>query len=172
MTDRPIGLSGHCQKEEPVREARIVSRPAFRVAGMYYRGENKHDECMAMWDNDFLPRIGELAGIRVSGEMFGVVRSNPDNLNGEFEYLVGVEVPAADELPAGMVSWDIPADTYVVVGAEDFSEFGPVHDYIRCEWLPQSAEWERGRNLTIECYPPNFAKPSMAFDICWPIRRK
>jgi predicted transcriptional regulator YdeE len=155
-----------------MRAARIVNRPAFRVAGLCYRGENRHDECKSMWDNDFLPRIGELAGIRVTGEMYGVVRPNLDDPNGVFEYLVGVEVPASAGLPAGMVSWDIPADTYVVVGAEDFSEFAPVHDYIRNEWLPQSAEWERGRNLTIEWYPPNFANPSMAFDICWSIKRK
>jgi AraC family transcriptional regulator len=125
-----------------------------------------------MWDNDFLPRIGELAGIRASGEMFGLIRGIPDAPHGEFEYLASVEVPASAKLPAGMVSWEIPAETSVVVRADDLTQIAPVLEYIYNEWLPGSTEWECGPGVMFECYPPDFGRPIMAVDVYWPIQRK
>jgi predicted transcriptional regulator YdeE/SAM-dependent methyltransferase len=155
-----------------MREATIVNHPAFRAAGVYYLGGNEHGELKALWDNDFLPRMGELAGIRVSGEAFGLIRGIPDATHGEFEYLASVEVPASAKLPAGMVSWEIPAKTYVVVRADDLAQIAPVLGYIYNEWLPGSTEWECGPGVMFEAYPPDFARPSMAVDVYWPIQHK
>jgi predicted transcriptional regulator YdeE len=155
-----------------MREARIVSRPAFRAAGAYYRGGNKTGgEIKALWDFKLLPRQDELSPIRVSGEAFGLFRGT-DDPNGDFEYLAAVEVSPSARLPEGMVSWDVPADTYVVVRAEDLTQIGPVMDYIWGEWFAGSDEWECGPGLMFECYPPDFARPSMAVDVYWSIQRK
>jgi AraC family transcriptional regulator len=154
-----------------MREAHIVTRPAFRAAGLPYLGRNEHGEIPALWDNDFLPRLNELAGIRTSGEAFGICRMPQNAAPGEFEYLAAVAVPPDADLPAGMVSWEIPAATYVVVRAHDVPEIAPVQEYIYREWLPASAAWEGVDGPMFELYPPDFGK-TMDIDVYWPVRPK
>ncbi len=66
-------------------EPRIVQRGAFLVAGLRYEGRNEHGEVPALWDNEFMPRLGEIAGLRLGLEAYGVAREAPNAAPGAFE---------------------------------------------------------------------------------------
>jgi len=127
------------------------------VAGLRYEGKGAPGEIPALWDNQFGPRMGELAYIRVGGEAYGLVRAKPDfGQTGVFEYLASVEVKSLDHLPPGMVGWEIPAQTYAVLPAKDVPGIAPALDYYYHQWLPQSKEYVAADGPMFELYPATF----------------
>ena len=152
-------------------EPKIVQKAAFRVAGLRYEGKNEHGEVPALWDNQFLPRMDELASIRVGGT-YGIARAIPGvDVSRGFEYLAGVEVAVEASLPSGMVAWEMPPLTYAVLPAQDVPGIGPMCDYFYQEWLPKSPEWEMGVGLMMEYYPETFPQDLIIF-LHFPIKRK
>jgi predicted transcriptional regulator YdeE len=152
-------------------EPKIVEKTAFRVAGIRYEGKNEHGEIPAMWDNQFLPRMGELDNIRVGGT-YGIARSMPGvEVSHGFEYLAGMEVAAGAPLPSGMIAWEIPTLTYAVLPAHDVPGIGPVCDFFYQEWLPKSPEWEMGEGLMMEYYPETYPQDLIIY-LHFPIKRK
>jgi len=143
----------------PVPEVQIQSRGAFRVAGLRYEGKGAPGEIPALWDNQFLPRMDELASIRVGREAYGVSRAKPDfDKTGVFEYLAAVEVKSFDYLPQGMVGWAIPAQTYAVLPANDVPGISPMLDYYYHQWLLQSKEYVAADGPMFELYPATYSQ--------------
>ncbi len=154
------------------QEPQIVQKGAFRVAGTRYEGRNEHGKIPAMWDSEFLPRMGELAGIQVGQEVYGVARALPSFAqDGRFEYLAAVEVRSFENLPQGMVGWEIPAQTYAVLAAHDVPGIGPALNYFYREWLPQSKEFEGTDGPMLEVYTEAFERDLTIYLYC-PVRRK
>jgi AraC family transcriptional regulator len=151
--------------------AEIVTRGAFRVAGMRYEGKNEHGEIPQMWE-EFLPRSSEITVNLDPGAFLGIARSMPGVPESEgFEYLAGVQVSATAELPNGMVAWEVPTLTYAVLPAKDVAGIGPVSNDFYQKWLPQSTEWKMGAGLMIEYYPPSYAQDMIIF-LNFPIQKK
>jgi AraC family transcriptional regulator len=93
-------------------EHRIVSKPAFTVVGMKYRGKNEHDEIPQLW-GQFVPRIGEIQHRTPDPATYGVM-FNYDEATGEFDCVAALTVSSASDLPEGMVSVEMPAAQYAV----------------------------------------------------------
>jgi AraC family transcriptional regulator len=92
-------------------EPRIVRRSGFVVVGMKYRGKSEKNEIPQLWEK-FMPRVGE---IKQRANRYGLgVMDNYDEKTGEFDYLAGVEVEEASDIPQGMESWQVPEQTYAV----------------------------------------------------------
>jgi AraC family transcriptional regulator len=153
-------------------EPQIVSKPAFRVAGLRYEGRNQNNEIPQLWDKQFLPRLRELATLRVGSDLYGVCRELP-NLppDAGFEYLACAEVKTFEGLPPGMVGWDIPALEYAMLPAHDVADIPPVCDYFYSQWLPRSAEFAMGAGPMLEVYPPSF-EYDFIIQMYFPVRRK
>jgi len=153
-------------------EPKIIEKSSFLVAGLHYEGKNEHGEIPALWDNEFLPRMGELAFLQAGAGAYGIARAMPNfEKDGVFEYLAAVEVKSFDNLPPGMVGWEIPAATYVVLPAHDVPGIAPVSDYFYQKWLPQSKEYEMGEGAMLEYYPPDFGV-DLNLDLFFPVRHK
>jgi AraC family transcriptional regulator len=156
---------------EPSREVQIVQRPAFKVAGLRHEGLGQQGEIPAMWDV-FLPRAKELVGEQTQSPVFyGIARSIegiPEDV--AWEYLAGAEVESFDNLPAGMVGWEVPALTYAVLPARGVPEIDPVSNYFYQEWLPQS-EYEGDAPVMVEVYPETFSEDQIMY-LHFPVRRK
>ena len=90
-------------------EPQIVSRPAFTAVGVEYYGKNEHDEIAAMWQ-EFNPRIHEIQNI--ADGAFGLCL--PADESGAFKYLAGMAVSKTEQVPEGMVVWQVPEQTYAV----------------------------------------------------------
>jgi AraC family transcriptional regulator len=153
-------------------EPRIVSKDAFRVAGLRYVGKGAPGEIPALWDNEFLPRLGKVADIRISPEEYGISRDTLDfEKTGFFEYLAAVEVRSFDNLPPGMVGWEIPALTYAVLPAHDVPGIGPMLDYFYQQWLPHSQDYVSADGPLFELYGEAFHKDTTIY-LYFPVQSK
>ena len=92
-------------------EPKIVSKPAFTVVGMKYRGKNENGEIPQMW-GAFMSRAVEVLNKADPHVCYGVC-GNMD-ASGAFDYVAGFEVSSDAEVPDGMVSWAIPESKYAV----------------------------------------------------------
>ena len=170
MTNQPQSFRA-TEGEPAAPEPKIVYRDAFLVAGLRYAGKNEHGEIPALWDSEFLPRIGELASLRV-GAAYGVSRVLPNvPVEEGFEYLAAVEVKSLAKLPWGMVGWEIPAQTYAVLPAHDVPDLGRAFDYLYGKWLPQSKEYEAADGPCLELYPATYSQDLIIY-VYVPVQRK
>ena len=135
-------------------EPKIESKNAFTVVGMKYRGKPEKDEIPALW-RQFVPRIGEIKNLTGSHASFGGfgVMDNYDESTGQFDYVSAVEVTTAEDIPEGMMSWEIPAHKYAVLEF-NFSEIHQAFKKIYA-WLPESGN-KRAVGPEFEYYPPGF----------------
>jgi len=116
-------------------EPKIVTKPAFTVVGVKYRGDNKNNEIKHMWD-EFGPRMGEIKHV-VGPEVCYGVCANGDEETHEFDYFAGFEVDSTADIPEGMVSFEVPEATYAVF-ATTLPDIGKTFEHAYHTWLPQS----------------------------------
>jgi AraC family transcriptional regulator len=148
-------------------EPKIVSRPAFTVVGVLYRGKNEHGEVPQMWDHQLLPRVQEIPHQVTPHLAYGVM-DHYDPQTGEFDYLAGFGVERVTELPEGMVSWTVPAQTYAIFSCT----LPTVMDGIRAAygWLKESGA-QRAAGPEFEFYDEHFQGGDSALYIYLPIKR-
>jgi AraC family transcriptional regulator len=132
-------------------ELKIESRAAFRVVGMKYRGKNEQNEIPRLW-GEFAARVAEVQNRVEEHATYGVVGNYEDS--GEFDYVAGINVSAAAEIPEGMVSWDIPAQTYAVFSCT-LPTIGSTLEHIHGTWFPASG-YRQADGPAIELYDEDF----------------
>lgn len=130
---------------------RIENYPAFTAVGMKMRYKGNKD-IPGLWEA-FVPRMREVHNIDDSDRSFGVM-GNYDQATGEFDYLAGVPVSSATEIPAGMDWWDVPEQTYAVFCCT-LQTLGETFDQIYREWLPASP-YIRSNGPEFELYDQSF----------------
>jgi AraC family transcriptional regulator len=133
-------------------EPKFVNKPAFTVVGMMYRGKNEVGEIPQLWGK-LMPRAGEITHINERYEAYGVA-DNFDQESGEFSYLAGYAVSKVEELPEGMVSWDVPEGRYAVFTCTLPTLMETIHTIYRT-WLPES-EYKRSDAPEFEFYSKDF----------------
>jgi AraC family transcriptional regulator len=139
----------------------ILTRKAFTVVGLKYRGKNRQGEVRGLWRR-FASRAAEIKH-QISGGSYGVMgryeqpfggMGNYDPSYGDFDYLAGLEVDSAADMPASMESWEIPERTYAVF-VFPFRDIREAYRYIYKEWLPAS-EHQHAETPEFEFYPATF----------------
>ena len=132
-------------------EPKIVSKPAFTVVGLKYRGKNENGEIPQMWGT-FSPRMVEILHKANPDVCYGVCGHM--EASGEFDYVAGFEVSSAAQVPDGMVSWALPASKYAVFTCT-LPTIGQAFEYIHKTWLPQSG-YEAASSPEFELYDDSF----------------
>lgn len=130
-------------------EPRIVSRPAFKVAGYVLRttsqdGENKR-AIPAFWQDYMMNHCEWLhkALTPVSHAEYGLCM-DMDTETGEFNYVIGLEVPDGADLPDGLYTTTVPAATYAIFttppsDGEGFKDsIQNYWSFIYEQWFPES----------------------------------
>jgi len=133
-------------------EPKIVDRAAFTVVGLKYHGKNAENEIPQMW-GVFGPRMGEIKQVVNLHVAYGVC----DNFcqdSGEFDYIAGFEVNSATDIPEGMVSWEVPEQTYAVFTCT-LPTLAETFQYAYKSWLPQSGR-QRTAGPEFELYDEHF----------------
>ena len=133
-------------------EPKIVSKPKFTVVGMKYHGKNEHNEIPQLWQR-FGSRMGDVQPRANSATSYGLM-GNYDPVTGEFDYLAGMEAERTADLPTGMTTWEVPAQTYLVFDT-DFGKIREAYDNIYQRWLPQSGR-QRSGGPEFELYDEKF----------------
>jgi len=141
-------------------EPEIKSSPAFTVVGMKYRGKNEKNEIPQLW-GEFGPRMNEIK--HIVGPAYGVM-DNYDEKSGEFDYIAGIGVDSTADIPSGMVSVDIPEQTYAVFTCT-LPTLGKTFGYAYKTWLPQSG-YQRTGGPEFELYDRNFNPEDENSEIC------
>lgn len=133
-------------------EAKIATRPAFTVVGMLYHGKNEKNEIPQMW-REFVPRESEIKHKVNPHVAYGVI-GNFDESSGEFDYVAGFEVDSLADIPEGMVSWEVPEQTYAVFTCT-LPTLMEAFQHAYKTWLPQSG-YKRADGPEFELYDENF----------------
>jgi predicted transcriptional regulator YdeE len=138
-------------KECKTMQVKIEKKPAFTVAGMEYVGKNENQEIAAMWANDW-PHINALPHKADPDVCYGVCGDmDEDN---SFRYVAGFEVSQTKDLPTGMVSWEIPAQTYAVFPCT-LETIHKTYEYAHGTWMPEN-DYKRADGPDFELYDETF----------------
>ena len=135
-----------------MEEPKIVTKEAFSVIGLKYRGKNENQEIPQLWGK-LMPRFGELEKLINSNVSYGAAR-NTDYESGEFDYLAGFEFAGGEDLPEGMDIWDIPEQKYAVFTAT-LPTLMETFKNINESWLPGSG-YESTSGTEFEYYDETF----------------
>jgi AraC family transcriptional regulator len=147
-------------------EPKIVSKPAFTVVGITYRGKNEHEEIPALWDHQILPRREEIQHRSTPPAAYGIV-DNHDPTSGNFDYLAGFGVDIAADIPTGMVIWHVPAQTYAVF-TTTLWKLRATFDQVRA-WLLSSGH-QRADGPEFELYDEHYVGNDSDMYLCIPIK--
>jgi AraC family transcriptional regulator len=133
-------------------EPKIERHPAYRIVGMKVRGKNQQGEIPKMW-GEFAARVAEVQDRAEQDVTYGVSANYAED-TGEFDYVAGIHVNPTAAVPQGMVSWDIPAQTYAVFSCT-LPTIGETMNYIHHTWLPASGYHHTG-GPELERYDEDF----------------
>jgi AraC family transcriptional regulator len=149
-------------------EPKIVSRPAFTVVGLKYRGKNENNEIPQLWQQ-LDPRAKEIKDMVGPPVAYGI-SANVDHATGEFDYVAGFEVSSAETVPEGMVSFEVPGGKYAVF-TTTLPKIGETFHNAYHTWLPQAGCAPAG-GPELELYDERFdpRDPSSTFDLYIPIK--
>ncbi len=148
-------------------EPQFVSLPAFTLVGMMMCVRPGGKVPGQLWD-EFGPRMGEIKHMAGPEMAYGLT-ANMDMASGEFDYMAGVQVSGTAEIPAGMVSYGVPAQTYAVFSCT-LPTIRKVFDHIYGVWLPAS-EYARTAGPELELYGETFdpRDPASVFEVYIPV---
>ena len=145
----------------------IITRAAFTVVGLKYRGTNQKGEIPHLW-RELSLRQKEIRNKKSYDVAYGIM-GNYDLQSGEFDYLASYEVDKGEVIPPGMESWDVPAQTYAVFKCT-LATIMESYNYANNEWLPNSG-YRRGDGPEFEEYGADFSPDveGSEYNICLPI---
>ena len=164
VQNKPMSIYVTQHKEKSEMEPKIVTQPAMMVVGMSYYGKNKNNEISQLW-REFGPRMKEVENIV---ECYGVCGEVEQD--GAFKYVAGFEVSSIGDVPQGMVSWQVPEQTYAVFGCT-LPTIQQAYEYAHKTWLPQQSDYQHKVGPELELYGEEFdpAKPDSKMYVYIPI---
>jgi predicted transcriptional regulator YdeE/DNA-binding transcriptional MerR regulator len=155
-------------KEQKRMEIKIVSKPAFNVAGLKYFGKNEQGEIAQMWQELF-PRYEEIKQPIDPQICYGVCGDMVED--GRFHYLAGCQVQPGSEQPQDMETWAVPEQTYAVFPCT-LQNIPQTYEYAFQTWLPQS-DYEHVPGPDFEYYDEDFnPQEGTGLYIYIPVRKK
>ena len=151
-------------------QPQIITKPAFTVVGLLIHPKPMSPEIPRLWQQ-FGPRMGEAKNLAEPGASYGLM-ANFDQQLGQLDYMAGEAVTEVDELPAGMTSWHVPANTYAVFETT-LPAIGETFGYIYDQWLATSG-YQQVAAPYFERYGETFEPddPTSTISIYIPVERK
>lgn len=115
------------------------------IVGMVYEGKNQNNEIPEMWQR-FIPRMHEIQHTKGNGRSYGICQPLEEKLEdvdlenpSDFKYLAGLEVSSIEDIPEGMVYWEVKKQKYAVFTHTGSVELlGDTYKAIYSKWLPES----------------------------------
>lgn len=157
-------------KEYPQMEPKIITKPAFTTIGVKYTGKNENGEIPKMW-SVAAPRFIEIKNaIETPYVSYGICGNLYED--GSFDYLAGVAVSSAEDIPEGMESWEVDEQTYAVFPCT-LDKIHKTYEYAHTEWIP-AHNYERLAVPDFEFYGDGFnpQDPESLLHIYIPIQKK
>jgi AraC family transcriptional regulator len=149
-------------------QPQIVTKPAFTVVGLRLQTTPMSPEIPQLWDQ-FVPRMAEIQQGVEPGVSYGLMSHSEDM--SRLDYMAGSAVETVVDLPAGMMSWTVPANTYAVFETT-LATIGETFGYVYNTWLPTSG-YRQAAGPYFERYPETFdPEGNSALAIYLPIEKQ
>lgn len=151
-------------------QPQLITKPALTIAGIKIRTAPMSPEIPQLW-GEFAARIDTIDAIAEPHVSYGVMGRYDENMGG-MDYMAGVSVDNAEELPEGMTAWEIDAHTYAVFEAT-LPTLGEAFGQVYNSWLPAS-DYQAVPDFCFERYPENFnpEDPDSKMSIYIPVVKK
>ena len=110
-----------------------------------------------LWQK-FLPLSHNIPN-RIGDPLYAAIWGEPEEDRShpyELHYLCAATVSSFDDVPDGMITYEVPAQTYaMIVHRGPISELGKTIEFLYRQWLPDSP-WKHTGNTDIEVYDHRF----------------
>ena len=147
-----------------VMEPKMVKKPAIKLAGFSLKTRSTNGEnfkAIPEFWNDYITggrmeKLHKESFVKSHDEYGACFPENPEN--GEFEYVIGVEIKEGHDIPEGYYACTIPEALYAVFSSPpaDKPNFSPAIQgtwkYIFSEWFPSSGYEFAGGCVDYEFY--------------------
>jgi AraC family transcriptional regulator len=162
------------RKGEKSMEVKIVEKEAMKIVGMKTTTTIKNNNIPQLWDK-FNKKSCSIPNVKVQKVSLGVCPSvDVKEFNEEvpFDYIAGIIVENFDNVPDGMVTYEIPAQKYAVLthkGALD--KLQETYCYFYSVW-PKESGMEFKGGAEFELYDERFifGSPDSEMDIYRPVK--
>lgn len=158
-------------------ETRIIQKESFKVVGISLETllkDEREQRNIPKLHQEFQKRITEI-NHRTNADHMGIFVDPPnyDYRTDKFKWIAGVEVSSFSEIPEGMESITIPANTYACTtyrGTMDQAYL--TYDFLY-KWVEES-EYELADTYGIEQYPQEKGEDETVhiMDLMFPIKKK
>jgi Uncharacterized protein conserved in bacteria len=117
----------------------IIEKPDFLVVGVRTLWDLSSTSVENLWATKVLPRKKEIkAAPGTESAAFGVFGAIPGSPRQVFEYVAGMMVLTLEDIPEGMVSWEIPGGMYASTTVQGLAAVYPAYRELVDKWLPTS----------------------------------
>ena len=148
-------------------EPQFKARAAFRVTGIVARGRPEEIDFEAVWRDEFMPHHEALRGLSTDGAYYGLCIETGEA--GVIDYLAGMAVSEAEELPEGLVVHEVRAAQDAVFECT-VGTISETWGRIFGAWLAESAyEYDEPAEC-FERYPPDTSGEDSPVFIHVPVR--
>jgi predicted transcriptional regulator YdeE len=126
LTAAPVGAA---------METRVVEQQEFSVIGIQVRTSNAKEMTAAgaipkQWGRFFKEGIAEKIPHKTGPTIYAVYTGYESSRDGEYDFIIGMNVSSVSEVPPGMVAKKVPSGRYAVVT----SAKGPVAQVVPKVW--------------------------------------
>jgi AraC family transcriptional regulator len=173
------------QKYNVTMEPKMVNKPAIKIAGFVLKTKTKNGKHIKAVPKFWYNYCTDGRQEKLHNELFlknheEYGASFPENpKNGEFEYVIGLEVEEGHDIPKGYHVYTIPEALYAVFTTPPVDEsrftssIQSTWKYIFNEWLPKSGYEFAANGVNLELYDEqNMNNTDKIANICIPVVMK
>ncbi len=134
-------------------EPKITQKDGFTVVGLKVRCTTGDTGDIPQLWGELMGRMEEIPNLLRDGNSYGLMH-NYDEETEAWDYVAAFGVSEAADVPEGMVSLEIPPQTYAVFPCT-MPTIEQTYETIYSTWLPES-EYEHAPTPEFEIYPPTY----------------
>ena len=116
-------------------EPKIIEQPEFSIIGIQIRTANAKEmtgqgAIPKQWSKFYKERVADKIPHKVDSRIYAVYTNYASDYNGEYDFIIGMKVRSASDVPAGMVAKKVPSGKFAVIT----SGKGPVGKVVPQAW--------------------------------------
>ncbi len=114
---------------------KIVDQPEFSIIGIQVRTSNAREmtgqgDIPKQWNKFYKEGMADKIPNKVDSTIYAVYTNYASDYNGEYDFIIGMKVSSASDVPPGMVVKKIPSGRFAVIT----SAKGPVEQVVPQVW--------------------------------------
>ena len=114
---------------------KIVDQPEFSIIGIQVRTSNAKEmtgqgDIPRQWNKFYKEGIADKIPNKVDSTIYAVYTNYASDYNGEYDFIIGMKISTASDVPPGMIVKKIPSGRFAIIT----SAKGPVEQVVPQTW--------------------------------------